>query len=383
MNLLRASLLATLLTCSAQGLSLQTPFPASAHTLVNEKGKPVDEIKASRYFKKTTQLPAQRVLTDPQLLRKVAQNSLDYLEKHPNDPAVTAGLFLEQGYDLQRAKQTLKTVIHTIDTDTRQQRGQRILDPQWLEENFELLRWSADTRGAQAHNVKMIDKRLRITKYVVFSSPGSAVKTHKFNTALYALPPDEENLSAEAAEAKKDSLIRYRYTKQDVVKGKLDALGVQPLVWLPRQGLEDALMQGSLMVNMPDGRQRMFNVHRNNGIAYNRKLKNPWQQNRYWYFKEVEGILGYGSDDKVLVEPTVTFAGDVYNLGLGKVVAIRYQQGGKPVLKLGVLADTGGAFLPNLYQLDFLAGLFPNRKAYKKGVAALPTYADTYILMAR
>lgn len=369
-------------------LSLSCVLPpllaqAEAHPLVNEKAEVTRTVKAQQFFQPVKQLAGQKVLSDPQLLRKVAYNSLKYLEQHPEDPAVTAGLFSELGYDLTQAKATLLKIVDTIDTDTRLKREQRILDPRWLEQNFTLLRWAADTTGAKSHQVKMVDQRLRITKYVVFTSPGSPVKTAQFNTALYALPPDEAQLSTAEAEAKKAQLIRYRYTKQDAVNGKLDALGVSPLVWLPRQGLEDALMQGSVMVNMPDGSQRMFNVHRNNGIAYDRSQKNPWQQRRYWYFKEVAGILGYGNDDKVLVEPGVTFAGDVFNLGLGKVVAMRYLQQGQPVIRLGVLADTGGAFLPNLYQLDYLAGLFPSRAAYQKGVAHLPTYADTYILMAR
>lgn len=355
----------------------------SSHPLVNEKAEVTANVNAQQYFQKVKQLPGSAVLTDPHKLLTVAKNSLNYLEQHPQDPAVTAGLFQELGYDLNDAKNTLKKIIHTIESDTQAKRSQRVLDPRWLEQNFQLMHWSADTVGAKSHNVKMVDKRLRITKYVVFSSAGSPVKTAQFNTALYALPADEAQLSNEEAEAKKTALTRYRYTKQDAVNGKLDALGVKPLVWLPRQGLEDALMQGSLMVTMPDGKQRMFNVHRNNGIGYDRSQSNPWLQRRYWYFKEVAGILGYGNDDKVVVEPTVTFAGDVFNLGLGKVVAMRYLQQGKPVIRLGVLADTGGAFLPNLYQLDYLAGLFPSRAAYQKGVAHLPTYADTYILMAR
>lgn len=356
---------------------------ASGHPLVNEKAAVTANVNAKQYFQAVKQLPPAAVMTDPQKLLTVAKNSLAYLDQHPQDPAVTAGLFQELGYDLNAAKSTLKKIIHTIESDTKNKRPQRVLDSKWLEKNFQLLYWSADTVGAKKHNVKMVDKRLRITKYVVFSSAGSPVKTTQFNTALYGLPADEAQLSNAEAEAKKSTLIRYRYTKQEAVSGKLDALGVKPLVWLPRQGLEDALMQGSLMVSMPNGQQRMFNVHRNNGIGYDRSLKNPWQQRRYWYFKEVAGILGYGNDDKVLVEPTVTFAGDVFNLGLGKVVAMRYLQQGKPVIRLGVLADTGGAFLPNLYQLDYLAGLFPSRAAYQKGVAHLPTYADTYILMAR
>lgn len=356
---------------------------AQAYPLRNEPGQTVKQIQVKDFFYGAKQLPATQIQTDPLKLAAVARETLAYLNRHPNDPASKAGVLQEMGVSLEEVKATLQKIIQTVEEDQQAKRPQRLNDPKWIEKNFQLIAWKADTRSAAEHNVKMLDQRLRITKYVVFEGQGSPVQTSSHCCALYALPPDEASLSAEAAEAQKAKLIRYRYTKQQVVGGALAAHKVQPLVWLTRQGLEDALMQGSIMVRMPNGSQRMFNVHRNNGIAYDRNLKDPKQQKRYWYFKEVKGILGYGHDDKIVVQPEVTFAGDVYNLGLGKVIAISYLQQGKPVVRLGVLADTGGAFIPNLYQLDYLAGVFPNRTAYQKGVAALPEYAQTFILLSK
>ena len=55
-------------------LSLAVPTVTKAHALVNEKGKTVSQVKAGNYFKKTKQLSATRVITDPKLLLQVAQN---------------------------------------------------------------------------------------------------------------------------------------------------------------------------------------------------------------------------------------------------------------------------------------------------------------------
>ncbi len=356
---------------------------AAAYPLQDEAGKTNKQVQANQFFKMGQSLSRATVDTDPAKLAAVARETLAYLNAHPEDRAATGGLFNELGISLTEVKKTLALVQHSIEEDLSNKRPARILDTQWLNQNFHLISWQADLQGAQANKVNMAGNQLRITKYVVFEGQGQTQASNSYCCALYSLPNDEAQLETEAAEAKKSELVRYRYTKQQVIAGALTKHGVKPLVWLTRQGLEDALMQGSIMVKMPDGKQRMFNVHRNNGIGYDRKLKDPKQQRRYWYFKEVKGILGYGQDDKILVQPEVTFAGDVYNLGLGKIVAIRYLKQGKPTIRLGVLADTGGAFVPNLYQLDYLAGVFPNRAAYQKGVAELPSFAETFILIAK
>jgi hypothetical protein len=37
-----------------------------------------------------------------------------------------------------------------------------------------------------------------------------------------------------------------------------------------------------------------------------------------------------------------------------------------------VLADTGGAFQPNLYQLDWMAGVYPSHEAFLAATARIP-----------
>lgn len=143
-------------------------------------------------------------------------------------------------------------------------------------------------------------------------------------------------------------------------------------------------MQGTVLVQFQDGSSTFFNVDHNNGIAYVKDLDQREQQ-RYWYFKQVDAIKGYGSksETKIPVRPGVTFAGDIFNIGLGKIIMLEHNTGGSKQLNMGVLADTGGAFSPNLYQLDFLAGIFPNQAEFKQHTSMLPAYANAYILIKK
>lgn len=358
--------------------------PQATATLLNEQAQPSGrQVRPERFFAPQKTLPVVQIQTDPDPLAAVATETLAWLQRHPEAP-VTGTVLAAYGISRAEVQKTLQVIVDVVAADKAAHRSSRLLDPDWLAQHFRLLAWSADREGAHKHKVTLPDSRLRITKYVVFAAEGRDQADAAHPCALYALPDEEAQLSPEQAEARKSSLLRYRYTKQQVIAGALKGKAVKPLVWLSRQGLEDALMQGSLQVHMPDGRTRMFNVHRNNGIGYDRRIKDPRQQHRYWYFKEVRGILGYGQDDKIVLQPEVTFAGDVYNIGLGKVVAMLYPgSDGQQRLRLGILADTGGAFVPNLYQLDYLAGVYPSRAAFQKGVAALPTHAQILILIAR
>ena len=96
-------------------------------------------------------------------------------------------------------------------------------------------------------------------------------------------------------------------------------------------------------------------------------------------------IKGYGHNinAKISIKPGVTFAGDILNIGLGRIVVIEYTKGGQKKLRMGVIADTGGAFLPNLAQLDLLAGTFKNRREFTQYIRQLPEYATAYFLVKK
>ncbi|NJM95668.1 MAG: hypothetical protein HC792_05715 [Acaryochloridaceae cyanobacterium CSU_5_19] len=88
---------------------------------------------------------------------------------------------------------------------------------------------------------------MRITQYAVFSHLGSRTKTAKFDTPIYQLlpglaPPE----------------FYKKYTKQEVLSGLYERGGssygkVAPLAYLTRQGLEDALLQGTILVRFKNG----------------------------------------------------------------------------------------------------------------------------------
>ena len=143
-------------------------------------------------------------------------------------------------------------------------------------------------------------------------------------------------------------------------------------------------MEGTILVNFTDGSKQLFNVDRSNEMSYIQKLP-ATAQKRYWYFRQVDAIKGYGYkiDAKISISPGVTFAGDVLNIGLGKIIVIEYTKGGSKHLQMGVIADTGGAFLPNLYQLDFLAGIFQDKKDFGEYISQIPDYATAYILVKK
>ena len=199
------------------------------------------------------------------------------------------------------------------------------------------------------------------------------------------MPQDETGLTLAEADKQKDTLLRYKYTKQDVLSGVYEKDGesegkATPIVWLTREGIEEAIMEGTVKVKFDDGSSFFYNVDRNNGISYDRSIKNPRLQKRYWYFRKVENLKGYGKEipSKITIYPKVTFAGDVYNLGLGKFILLKYSN---DKFIPGIIADTGGAFIPNLYQLDFLSGVFNSKKEFLNYIKTLPSEAEAYILI--
>ncbi|MEC7985989.1 MAG: hypothetical protein VX278_12565, partial [Myxococcota bacterium] len=50
---------------------------------------------------------------------------------------------------------------------------------------------------------------------------------------------------------------------------------------------------------------------------------------------------------------------------------------------IGVLGDTGGAFQPNLGQLDWFIGMARDKKHFYQRTAALPQYAKVGILIRK
>lgn len=372
----------------------QNPF--NARQIVNQNTKPpasenlvasipvtypvIDEWKNFKFSVQGKQILSQGKLPTSNLsfnqadLLTVLTNTRKYYQDYSseNPDILRPGLLSTQGVTIEDVVRTLDFMITVLREDIANKRPTRLQNPDFINNNFRVIKWSAYNPS----NTRQ--KQIRLTKYAVFTHSGSRTRTATFNTPIYSLKDD--NIADK---------FYTRYTKQDVLSGIYEPGGkehgrVKPLAYLTREGLEEALMQGTILINFPDGTKGFFNVDRNNGISYVRGLK-ATAQKRYWYFREVDGIKGYGHniDAKISVKPGVTFAGDILNIGLGRVVVIEHNTGGRRNLQMGVIADTGGAFLPNLYQLDYLAGTFRNRPEFNRYIRQLPEYANAYFLVKK
>ncbi len=363
---------------------LLTPGELQPEPLVDEFGKHRGTIHTGNYFK--AHVPEyNRLLINPGALASQSKALTGYFDRYGrrDSRTVRAGILSTLGITLQDVKDTLRFVENTAAKDLENKRPSRLSNPDFLREHFDAYRWYPFMGSGKQQRNRLI----RITKYAVFTIEGRPEKSAPYNCALYGLPGDETGMPLEEAEKHKRRLNRFRYTRSQVLAGAYDGGGAPALVWVTRGGLEEALMEGSICVELPGGIRKYFNVDRNNGIPYDPSVKNPRLQERYWYFGEVSRPRGYGMDigSQVPLYPGAAFAGDIFNLGLGKLVGMVYAKPGtgKRVMRMGLLADTGGAFTPNLRQLDYYAGVFPTREAFRKKNKTLPTYAEVYIFIKK
>ena len=265
----------------------------------------------------------------------------------------------------------------------------------FLIDNFDFYRWTPDIATARKIALKSTNARktsmlnavpndkIFLTKYYTKLLTASAVKTPIYNQALYALPYDE--LALTLIDANNDlTITRNKYTRQEIIAGALEEKKLaKALIWLTEEALHDVLLQGTGVVEV-NGERRYFNVHRNNGIAYDYALGKR-EQARYWYFSEVPSIMGYGEtlDSKIAITPQVSFAGNVADLGLGKLFMVSYQQADEKISRLGVLSDQGGAFDDNLFQLDLLVDSYYGWEDYHQANKQLPDYAKAWLMLMK
>ncbi|WP_286271008.1 MltA domain-containing protein [Thalassotalea hakodatensis] len=321
-------------------------------------------------------------------LCQVATNTLTYMKQQPNDAfAVHAGNHVLPQANLSRVKETLAFVC---------QLKNKPLNAQFLKHHFDFYQWIPDKKTADLlanKSTNAVKKRLLtnipkdqilLTKYYTKLLDASESATEVYDQALYALPYDEQGLTEEQAQEKRGELTRFAYTRQDIIAGVLrEKKLAKPLVWLTEEALHDVLLQGTGVVDV-DGQRRYFNVHRNNGISYDYTLGKR-EQSRYWYFAEVPSVLGYGTtiENKIVIDKNVAFAGNVKQLGLGKLFLIQVANDDTQQLQLGVLADQGGAFDDNLFQLDWLKGSYYGWQDYYQENKVYADYAHAWILLKK
>ncbi len=332
-------------------------------------------LPGNRLFRETM-LPSLKVVCEPEaMLKQIDQVRLYFKKYREKDPrAVSPGLLSSLNVTLNDVEATLLFCRDILKDDLKKGKKSRLRDPVFLNKHFRVLRWYPEPGNTGKKGC------IRITKYAVFTITGREKKDAVFKYALYALPDDEKGMSLKETQKNRGTLSRFKYTKQEVTAGVYDEGGASPLVWLRKDGLEKALMQGTICIRDERNGKRFFNVNRSNDIPYDSKIDNPKNQKRYWYFFEVKEPKGYGldADSMVTIYPDAALAGDLVNLGLGKIMAIKGRS-----IRLGILADTGGAFTPGLDRLDYFAGVFDTTKKFWQKAKTIPEFAEVYILIKK
>ena len=209
----------------------------------------------------------------------VASETLKYLDKGQGyDPiAIHGGKIPGATVPIADVRETLQYVCQIAQEDLATGRPSRLTDPTFIKQHFTFVRWLPDRQAAAklSKNKPLLQQlpadRILQTKYFVKIADGSAVKTTRQNQALYGLPYDEAELDLATADKLGSKITRFQLGKQDIVKGALEQqpLRAPALFWLSREDLEGALLQGTAVVPGHNG-YRYYNVHRTNGIAYDR-----------------------------------------------------------------------------------------------------------------
>ncbi|KTD48739.1 hypothetical protein Lrub_1090 [Legionella rubrilucens] len=317
---------------------------------------------------------------DGKALCETAKQTLAYLNHDPSyDPQV-----LHEGQVLPIPMWRIKATLVFICKHQAE-----LSDPEFVKKQFEFVRWLPDVKHARRYRSKaklrgIPDNQIVMTEYYVHLAKASAKPTPLTPYAIHGLPADEQYLTLEEANAK-PKLTRFQYGKQAILAGALKGKKVPVLAYVSRADLEAALLQGTLVADFGNGKPRYFNVHRNNNIPYD-TVKKPEDQERYWYFKEVDGVKGYGkdADHKITVNYEVTFAADLAQFGLGKLLLIQYHdKRGNDITRMGIMADTGGAFADNLYQIDFLTGAYTGKDTFYQANHNLPDYVNAYFMVLK
>jgi len=330
-------------------------------------------------------------------LCQLATNTLNYLNNNKEDSyAVHGGSINGQPIDIEKVKATLTFICQTYREDVRAGRQSRLHNNEFLNQHVNFYRWYPDkttatkvaSKSTNQVKTRMLNNipsdKLFLTKYYTKLIKGSPVKTVEYNQALYQLPNDEIGLSLAQAEQKKDKLTRYKFTRQQVLEGTIEKNALaKPLVWITEQALHDVLLQGTAVLEI-DGKTRYFNVHRNNGISYDYHIGKT-EQARYWYFAEVPNVMGYGKEitEKIPLYSQISLAGNVKQLGLGKLFLISFDSSSFNQSRLAILADEGGAFDNNLFQLDLLVDSYWGWTDYHQANKHIPDYASVWMLLLK
>jgi membrane-bound lytic murein transglycosylase len=219
----------------------------------------------------------------------------------------------------------------------------------------------------------------RITKYRICKMHGSRGKTKKYFFPLYARPADEIGKSREYIRNHPEEFIRFSHKRNEILEGVLEhTKEAKPLAWVTLEGYKELVMQGSAVIDFEEETvPQMFQVVVENGKE---------GEDKYWFIAPYEKRKP-SKKYPIKVEPVpgVSFAGNIPDIGFGKVLVMigKNPQTLEKEMRVGVLTDTGNAFKDNLCKFDLFTGYFEDHHLFDEHCKPYPHTAEMYILIKK
>lgn len=282
---------------------------------------------------------------------------------------------------------TLDDVRDTIDFLAKafQEKPNQLKKHWFYKHHFDFYRWYSDGTlcpakiGKLPRGWKGSPENLRITNYRMCKIHGSRTKTKNYCFPLYVKPSDEEGKTRAYIRDHNNEFVRFKYTRNEIFHGALKAdERTKAVAWITPQGYEELAMQGSAVIDFE---------HENNPQTFQVVVANGKEgADKYWFVAPYEKRKP-SKKYPIKVEPVpgVSFAGNIADVGFGKVLVM---VGKNPLtlekeMRIGVLVDTGSAFQDNLCKLDLFTGYFEDHHLFDEHCKQYPHTAEVYVLIKK
>lgn len=340
--------------------------------------KPIFKKESPFISSKGTPLGPIKMVHNKDNFLKAVDTTYDYLSKLPLSKFVKfhVGIFEKLGITVDQVRYTLGFIKHLLEENPEQ-----LDDIHFLEQNFDFYRWRVvSDHGHLLHGHYGPPDYIRTTTYLIASIPGSSVRTGSYIIPLYSVPSDEKNMTPGQITEKQKDLLRFKYTRQEIIDGALENRPeVTVLGWVTLEDYKEIAKQGSGIINFEKGITKLCCVAKKN--------EKPGKDSYYFFSFKDKSIDSKRSKFPIKPDPVegVTLAGNIEGLGLGKLFFMVSPNYHKNYLegRFGLLTDTGAAFKDNFHQVDMFAGYFADRIDFQKHIVGLPHTAKMYMMIKK
>ena len=302
----------------------------------------------------------------------------DFLEKiHlSNFVSFNVGVFSSHGITIDDVKRTLRFVQKTVETSP-----EKMADRNFLDDNFNFYRWYVKSEhGHVLHGHYGPPDYIRTTSYLITQIPGSLMKKGEYNIPLYSVPTDEKDMTPLHIEQNKERLLRFRYTRKEIIDGAFDKnIETTILGWVTLEDYKELVLQGSAIIEFKKGIKKLCRVAKSN----NKK----GSDNYYFFSFKDKSVDPKKTKFPIKPDPVqgVTLAGNIEGLGLGKLFLMVSHDHRNHNLeaRYGLLTDTGEAFKNNFHQVDMFAGYFGHKKDFSQYILGLPHTTKMYCMIQK